>query len=120
MDKKKKKEIEDRIGRQVNRLEKNNPEIGKHKFEVAEKILKSLIGQNLGYDGFVKGGDMVLNILDAEENFECVSEIIVKDNEIRVICTAWSYMDCFCGIDEIDMAVRGLNDIIEYSRNNKI
>jgi len=24
------------------------------------------------------------------------------------------------GIDEIDRAVRGLNDIIEYSRNNKI
>ncbi len=120
MDTNRKKYIEVRIGEEINRLEKNNPEIGKHKFEVAGKILKSLIGQTLMYEYFVKGGDMVLNILDAEDKCECVSEIVVKDNEIRVICTAWSYLDCFCGIDEIDRAVRGLNDIIEYSRNNKI
>lgn len=120
MDKKRKKEIEDRIGKQADKLKKFLHESEAYKVEAAEKILKSLIGQNLGYNGCVEGSNVVLNIFDAEDNFEHISEIIVKDNKISVICTAWSYKDCFCGIDEIDRAVRGLNDIIEYSRTNNI
>jgi len=84
-----------------------------YKFNVAKEIVKSLEGQKACYTVCTSGSDVVVNLYDIHERW--IGYVHIKDNEIRVIYNDWSYLDCFCGIDQTDKAVRAVKDIIDYS-----